>query len=85
MVLIIGASGCEDEILLIPERMTGDVYSSASTYQLSNLLDGSYSTYWRGNSAVEYVRYYFSNKVVVKKIFVQRYNVYGTRFNVYDD
>jgi len=82
-MFIIGAAGCEDEILLIPESMTGDVYSSSSTYDLSNLLDGSYSTYWRGNSASEYVYYYFSSKALVKKIFIQRYSIYGSYFNVY--
>jgi len=72
-MFIIGAAGCEDEILLIPESMTGDVYSSSvSTYALSNLLDGSYSTYWRGNSAGEYVYYYFPSKAQVMKIFIQR-------------
>lgn len=81
MVLIIGAGGCEDEILLIPESMTE---SSSSTYQLSNLLDGSYSTFWRGNSAGVYVYYSFSNEVTVKKIFVQRYDSYVSNFHVYD-
>lgn len=82
MVLIIGASGCEDEILLIPESVTD---SSSSTSHVSNLLDGSHATYWQGNSAGVNVYYYFSSEVIVKKIFVQRYNNYGTYFLVNDD
>jgi hypothetical protein len=81
MVLIIGAGGCEDEILLIPERVTE---SSSSTSQLSNLLDGSYSTYWVGNSAGVNVYYYFSSEVVVKKIFVQRHYNNAAYFFVND-
>jgi len=81
-MVIIAAAGCEEEILLIPESMTGDVYSSSSTYDLKNLLDGSYSTYWRGDSSGENVYYNFSSEVTVTKIFVQRYKKHANYFDI---
>jgi len=82
MMAIIAANGCDEDILLIPESMTGDVLSAS--YPLSNLLDGNYNTRWIGDSTSENVYYYFANKVVVKEVFVQRYGTNAQRFSVYD-
>jgi len=81
IIAIIAADGCDDDILLIPESMTGDVYSAS--YPLSNLLDGYYGTRWRGDSTAETVYYYFPSEVVVKEVFVQRYGLYATRIVIY--
>jgi len=83
MIAIFAAGGCEEEVLLIPERMAGDVYSSS--YPLSKLLDGSYSSYWMGNSYKESVFYYYSSRVTVKKVFVQRNYNYASQVSVIDD
>jgi len=42
IIAISAAGGCEENILLIPDSMTGDV--SSSYYPLENLLDGNYGT-----------------------------------------
>jgi len=81
IIAIIAADGCDDDILLIPESMTGDVYSAS--YPLSRLLDGNYGSYWYGNSASEYVYYYFPSEVVVKEVFVQRYGLYAQYMCIY--
>jgi len=81
IVSIIVVNGCEDDAFLTPKMMVGDT----NGYELSKMLDGSYSTYWRANNVgSEYVYFWFSEEVQVKWIFVQRYNNYATYFRVYD-
>jgi len=81
IVAIIVVNGCEDDTLLTPNMMVGDTNGN----ELSIMLDGSYSTYWRANNdGTEYVYFWFSGEVQVKWIFVQRYSNYATYVRVYD-
>jgi len=78
---ILTVKGCDDDILLAPEIMVGDT----NGYDLSRMADGLYNTYWRANNAGgEYVYFYYPAEVQVKWIFVQRYSIYATYFQVYD-
>jgi len=78
---IITVYGCDDDSLLIPEKMVGDT----NGLELERMLDGSYSTAWRANNnGGEYVYFWFSEEVEVKWIFVQRYQSYANYFNVDD-
>jgi len=82
LIAIIAARGCEEDILLIPERALGTSYSS--TYPLSNLWDRNYLKIWLGGktSGIEAIYYDFSQKVTVKDVFVQRYKAFATKVNV---
>jgi len=71
---------CQDEILLVPDRMFADVGRP-----IANLADGRWDTYWRGdNTGGEYIYFYFSSEVEVKWIFIQRYYIYVDYVNVWD-
>jgi len=62
---------CQDDVLLTPKYMYGD---ASSSYPLTNLADGRYTTLWVGDSTGgEYIYFYFSSEVQVKWIFIQRY------------
>jgi len=76
---IIAVNGCDDDALLEAEIMIAD-----SSESLQYLLDGSYGSYWSGNSVGEYVHFYYPSEVQVKWIFVQRYSNHATYFIVYD-
>jgi len=78
---LIAVLGCE-EVLLIPEFITSDDYSSS--YPTDWLLDGSTSTYWIGETYSEYVYYEFQSPVIVKEVLIQKYSDgYLSWFNVY--
>jgi len=82
IIAVIAAGGCEENVLLYPDSIVGNVGSSS--YPLTNLLDGNFASIWIGNSNGEYVYYDYSSKVIVKEVFVQRYHNYANRFDVYD-
>jgi len=80
IIAIIAVIGCDDDILLTPDKMIGD-----NTNLLKNLIDGSWSSYWYAdNAGGENVYFYFESEVQVKWILVQRYYASATYFNVYD-
>jgi len=79
------AAKCENDILLTPNELSGTVYHG-TYYQLSNLLDGSYSTYWMSSSGQwQNMYFYFSEEVSVEWIYVQRYDDDATQIYIYDD
>jgi len=81
IVEIIAVNGCNDDTLLMPDKMIGDV----NGYELSRMLDGMYNTYWRANNnGGENVYFYFPAEVEVKWIFVQRYGNNAQYVYVYD-
>jgi len=78
------ASKCENDYLLTPSSYQGDVYSSSTTYQVSNVLDGKYNTYWMSNSAYEYLYFWFPEEATVEWIYIQRYYDDATWVEVFD-
>jgi len=84
MIAIMSTAGCEDEIFLIPENITGDT-GTGCVHQttLDNLLDGQ-SNYWCGATAQETVDYYFSSEVEVTGTFVQRLEGAASYFTIQD-
>jgi len=81
IVALIPATACQDETLLTPKLMVGDV----NGLELDLLADGRYDTYWRANNnGHENVYFYFMDVVEVKWIFVQRYNDDAQYVYIYD-
>lgn len=81
VAIIVAVKGCDDDTFLIPERLEGDTSMGA----LDNLLDGSYTTFWRGdNDGGEYVYFYYPSEVEVKWMYVQKWDDDATYFEVYD-
>jgi len=80
IVSIVTVKCCDDDTLLIPERLEGDTTHGT----VDNLLDGSYGTYWRGDTTGgEYVYFYYPSEVEVKWIYVQKWDDDATNFEVY--
>jgi len=68
---LIAVLGCED-VLLMPQTITSDDYSSGG-YPVDRLLDGSYGNPWIGATYYEDVIYYFPSPVIVKEVLIQKY------------
>jgi len=80
VIAMIVASGCQNEILLVPEEVVSD---DQSPFTYTNFLDGRYWSYWRGLENYEIVDFYFSSTVDVKEILVQRYGLHLNRVSVW--
>jgi len=80
MIAIFVADGCEEDVLLIPERVTAS--SNSQTTRLGYLYDQNQFSTWYGQNG-EYVYYYYSSNVFMKWVYVQRYLNYASRVDIY--
>jgi len=64
-------SSCEKEIMLSPETIYSNDFSTA--YPSTNLIDTDLHTRWKGKDFSEYVDYNFSTPIIVAEVLVQNY------------
>jgi len=83
-IAFFAAGGCEEDILLIPDRVGVDGNSYSAVRSFSNLWDKSYASYWSAKPSSGWVTIYFrfSTKVTLKEVFLQRYYNYASQVYV---
>jgi len=81
MIAIFAADGCEEVVLLIPDRVESS-YNSNPTH-LPNLYNRNQYSSWQGSNS-EYIYYYYTSNVFMKEAFVQRYYNRAARVQIYD-
>jgi len=79
VIAIFAAYGCEEDVLLIPDRVTSS--SNSNPTSLRNLYSQNFNS-WQGVNG-ESVYYYYSSNVFMKEIFVQRYLDRAARVRIY--
>jgi len=72
LLAAMAAASCENDYLLTPNDIQGDVFDSATTHQVTNVLDGKWDTFWRSDDRGDYLYFTFPEEATVEWIYLQR-------------